>query len=175
MARLARGPISFGTEKDTLIDRIVDQINRLSGMVEKLQNPVMALSAEATAVPIYNNGTVSFVQGLIGGYNSTGHVVLATAASSGATAARFVSLGTASPKQYIQAVSSGLALVQTDSAPTKRGQIAWLSNANPGKATPTMPTSGSRQMLGVFEQKDAKTGLWSLLLGIDPQLAKGLG
>ena len=174
MARLARGPISFGTEKDTLIDQIIDRINRLSSAVEKLQNPALMVSQEYATVPVYNNGTVSFVQGLIGGYNSTGHVVLATAASSGAIAARFVSTGTAAPKQYIPAAASGLVLLQTDGAPTKRGQIAWLSNTNPGKATPTLPTSGSRQMLGVFEQKDAKTGLWSVLLGIDPQMAKGL-
>lgn len=169
-ARISRGANDYGTYLNRLLDQLCEAANRSSGGSGKGGSVTLT-----NAYPLYNNGTVSFTVGLIGGYNASGQVVLASASGTAPIAARFVSVGVAGPQAGIPVAVSGLAAVQVTSPPAKRGVPAWLSPSTPGKATATMPASGYKQFLGVFDTQDAKTGLWSVVLLIDTQMIKGVG
>lgn len=170
MGRISRGANDYGHYLNILLDQLCAAVNRTSGVTGRGGSITLT-----NAYPIYNNGVVSFTPGLIGGYSASGQVVLASASGTTPVAARFVAAGTAGPQSDIPVAISGLATVQVTTEPAKRGAPAWLSPNTPGKATATMPSSGYKQFLGVFDTLDPATGLWSVVLLIDSQMIKGVG
>lgn len=165
--RLSRGANSFGIYLDQLLDQICAALNKAS---DKAANPIVTA---ATGIAVPNSGVTSFTLGAIGGYNSAGKLALATAAGSTPIAARFVSLASTAPTGTLSLATSGVVPVQTEGSPS-RGGAAWLSPTSPGKATSIRPTTGSRQMLGVFDTKDPVTGLWTLMILFDSQMTRVL-
>jgi hypothetical protein len=169
--RLSRGATTFGNfYRDQLLDQVCDALNRMA-----LAKDAESKAAPVVGISIVNSSVTVFTPGALGGYDASGNLVLATAAGTTPILARFVSLNNAAPAKEMSIVTSGLVPVQTDLPPLKRGDPAWLSQSSPGKATRTRPTTGSRQMLGVFDTKDAKTGLWNIMLLLDSQMVRVLG
>ena len=168
--RIARGATTFGNfYRDQLLDQLCDRINKLS-----LAKEEESTTAQIVGIPIINSSVTVFTPGALGGYNTSGNLVLATAAGTTPIPARFVSLNNAAPSKEMAVITSGLVPVQTELPPLKRGDPAWLSQTSPGQATRTRPTTGSRQMIGVFDTKDAATGLWNILLLFDSQITRVL-
>ncbi len=170
MARLSRGANDFKNPfLDQLLDQICEQVNRLQNLVSQRSD-----SNAAQAVSLYNNGASTFTPGMLGGYSSSG-IVTPAIASSTPILARFVATGNAPSQTAIPAVLAGAALpVFSVTAPSRRGQPAWLSQTRAGYVTPTLPASGWRQFVGVYDLKDPETGLWNLVFMPDPQGVKGL-
>jgi hypothetical protein len=167
MKRLTRGANTFGYYLDQLLDQICAALNKPE---TKTSN---AATTAAVGIAVPNSGVAAFTVGAIGGYNTAGKLALATAAGTVPIAARFVSLASTPPTGTLSITTSGVVPIQTEGSPA-RGIPAWLSTTSPGKATSVRPTTGNRQMLGVFDAKDPVTGLWTLMILFDPQMTRVL-